>query len=123
VYYSMLLALTTGVVGVFVAMDMFLFYVFWEMMLIPMYFLIGVWGGQDRIYAAVKFFLYTTVGSLLMLVGIVYLFFRHEALTDQASFAYADFLQLSASLTVTEQWWLFGAFALAFAIKVPVFPF
>jgi NADH-quinone oxidoreductase subunit M len=121
VYYSMLLALTTGVVGVFVALDMFLFYVFWEMMLIPMYFLIGVWGGKDRIYAAVKFFLYTTVGSLLMLVGIVYLFFRNESLTGQASFAYMDFLQLP--LTATEQWWLFGAFALAFAIKVPIFPF
>ena len=121
VYYAMLLALTTGVVGVFVALDMFLFYVFWEIMLIPMYFLIGVWGGKERIYAAVKFFLYTTVGSLLMLVGIVYLFFRNEAQTGRASFAYADFLQVQ--LTVTEQWWLFGAFALAFAIKVPIFPF
>ena len=121
VYYSMLLALTTGVVGVFVALDMFLFYVFWEMMLIPMYFLIGVWGGKERIYAAVKFFLYTTAGSLLMLVGIIYLFFRHESLTGTASFAYADFLQIP--LTGTEQWWLFAAFALAFAIKVPVFPF
>ena len=68
-YYAMLLALTTGVVGVFVSLDMFLFYVFWEMMLIPMYFLIGVWGGKERIYAAVKFFLYTAFGSLLMLVG------------------------------------------------------
>jgi NADH-quinone oxidoreductase subunit M len=121
VYYSMLLALTTGVVGVFVALDMFLFYVFWEMMLIPMYFLIGVWGGKERIYAAVKFFLYTTIGSLLMLVGIMYLFFRHQSLTGEASFAYTDFLQLP--LTVGEQWWLFAAFALAFAIKVPVFPF
>ena len=121
VYYSMLLALTTGVVGVFVALDMFLFYVFWEMMLIPMYFLIGVWGGKERIYAAVKFFLYTTIGSLLMLVGIMYLFFRHQSLTGTPSFAYADFLQLP--LTAGEQWWLFAAFALAFAIKVPVFPF
>lgn len=121
VYYSMLLALTTGVVGVFVALDMFLFYVFWEIMLIPMYFLIGVWGGKERIYAAVKFFVYTTAGSLLMLVGIIYLFFRHESLTGRASFAYADFLQLP--LSATEQWWLFAAFALAFAIKVPIFPF
>jgi NADH-quinone oxidoreductase subunit M len=121
VYYSMLLALTTGVVGVFVALDMFLFYVFWEMMLIPMYFLIGVWGGKDRIYAAVKFFIYTTFGSLLMLVAILYLFFRFQSLTGQASFAYADFLQLP--LTGAEQWWLFAAFALAFAIKVPIFPF
>jgi NADH-quinone oxidoreductase subunit M len=120
-FYSMLLALTTGVVGVFVSLDMFLFYVFWEMMLIPMYFLIGVWGGKERIYAAVKFFLYTAVGSLLMLVAILYLFFRYQALTGIATFSYYDFLQLP--LTAGEQWWLFGAFALAFAVKVPVFPF
>jgi NADH-quinone oxidoreductase subunit M len=120
IFYSMLLALTTGVVGVFVALDLFLFYVFWEMMLIPMYFLIGVWGGKERIYAAVKFFLYTAVGSLLMLVGILYLFFRYQALTGVASFSYFDFLQLP--LTMGEQAWLFAAFALAFAIKVPVFP-
>jgi NADH-quinone oxidoreductase subunit M len=119
-FYAMLLALTTGVVGVFVALDLFLFYVFWEMMLIPMYFLIGVWGGKDRIYAAVKFFLYTAAGSLLMLVAILYLFFRHQALTGAASFSYYDFLQLP--LTSGEQAWLFAAFALAFAIKVPVFP-
>jgi len=119
-FYAMLLALTTGVVGVFVSLDMFLFYVFWEMMLIPMYFLIGVWGGKERIYAAVKFFLYTAVGSLLMLVAILYLFFRYQALTGIASFSYYDFLQLP--LTSGEQWWLFGAFALAFAVKVPVFP-
>jgi NADH-quinone oxidoreductase subunit M len=120
-FYAMLLALTTGVVGVFVSLDMFLFYVFWEMMLIPMYFLIGVWGGKERIYAAVKFFLYTAVGSLLMLVAILYLFFRFQALSGVASFSYYDFLQLP--LTTGEQWWLFAAFALAFAVKVPVFPF
>jgi NADH-quinone oxidoreductase subunit M len=120
IFYAMLLALTTGVVGVFVALDLFLFYVFWEMMLIPMYFLIGVWGGKDRIYAAVKFFLYTAVGSLLMLVAILYLFFRQQALTGVASFSYFDFIQLP--LTAGEQGWLFAAFALAFAIKVPIFP-
>jgi NADH-quinone oxidoreductase subunit M len=120
-FYAMLLALTSGVVGVFVALDMFLFYVFWEMMLIPMYFLIGVWGGKERIYAAVKFFLYTAFGSLLMLVAILYLFFKHQALTGTASFSYYDFLQLP--LTFTEQVWLFAGFALAFAIKVPIFPF
>jgi NADH-quinone oxidoreductase subunit M len=120
VFYAMLLALTTGVVGVFVALDMFLFYVFWEMMLIPMYFLIGIWGGKERIYAAVKFFLYTAAGSLLMLVAILYLFFRHQAQTGTASFSYFDFVSLP--LTGTEQGWLFAAFALAFAIKVPVFP-
>jgi NADH-quinone oxidoreductase subunit M len=124
-YYAMLLSLTTGVVGVFVALDMFLFYVFWEMMLIPMYFLIGVWGGKDRIYAAVKFFLYTAVGSLLMLVAILYLYFRFEAVTGQLSFSYFDLLQLAPAgvLSPTEQAWLFAAFALAFAVKVPVFPF
>jgi NADH-quinone oxidoreductase subunit M len=125
VYYSMLLVLTTGVVGVFVALDMFLFYVFWEMMLIPMYFLIGIWGGAERIYAAVKFFLYTAVGSLLMLVAILYLYFKFQALTGQASFSYFDLLQLAPNggLSVTEQGWLFAAFAIAFAVKVPVFPF
>ena len=121
-FYAMLLALTTGVIGVFVALDMFLFYVFWEIMLIPMYFLIGVWGGKERIYAAVKFFLYTAFGSLLMLVAILYLFFRLQALTGVASFSYFDFRQLAIALSPAEQGLLFAAFALAFAIKVPIFP-
>ena len=116
-FYAALLALTSGVVGVFVALDMFLFYVFWEVMLIPMYFMIGIWGGKERIYAAVKFFLFTTVGSLLMLVAILWLWWR----TGMTSFSYYDFLQLQ--LTGTQQLFLFLAFALAFAIKVPVFPF
>jgi len=120
-FYASLLALTSGVVGVFVAVDMFLFYVFWEMMLIPMYFLIGIWGGKERIYAAVKFFLYTAVGSLLMLVAIAYLYWRHVGYTRVSSFSYFDFLTLQ--LTGVEQLMLFLAFALAFAIKVPVFPF
>lgn len=121
-FYASLLALTSGVVGVFVALDMFLFYVFWEMMLIPMYFLIGLWGGKERVYAAVKFFLYTAVGSLLMLVAILYLWFKvRSGAAAEPSFAYVDFLRLS--LTLREQTFLFLAFALAFAIKVPVFPF
>ena len=121
-FYASLLALTTGVVGVFVALDMFLFYVFWEMMLIPMYFLIGLWGGKERVYAAIKFFLYTAVGSLLMLVAILYLWFKVRSGSMQAaSFSYFDMLQLQ--LTGMEQMLLFLAFALAFAIKVPVFPF
>ncbi|MGH7446988.1 MAG: complex I subunit 4 family protein, partial [Longimicrobiales bacterium] len=95
---------------------------FWEIMLVPMYFIIGIWGGERRVYAAIKFFLYTAVGSLLMLVGILYLAFKHRALTGEMSFAYMDVLQY-LPLTFTEQYWLFGAFALAFAIKVPVFPF
>jgi NADH-quinone oxidoreductase subunit M len=123
-FYASLLALTSGVVGVFVAVDMFLFYVFWEMMLIPMYFLIGLWGGRERVYAAVKFFLYTAVGSLLMLVAILYLWYKFQASGPSggaASFSYFDFLQVQ--LTAREQFFLFLAFALAFAVKVPMFPF
>jgi NADH-quinone oxidoreductase subunit M len=125
-FYASLLALTAGVVGVFVAVDMFLFYVFWEMMLIPMYFLIGLWGGKERVYAAVKFFLYTAVGSLLMLVAILYLWYKAQAggpvaMGGAATFSYFDFLALQ--LTGREQFFLFLAFALAFAVKVPMFPF
>ena len=122
-FYASLLALTAGVVGVFVALDMFLFYVFWEVMLIPMYFMIGIWGGKERIYAAVKFFLFTTVGSLLMLVAILWLFWHWTGMgpPHQPSFSYFDFL--SMQLTGTQQRFLFLAFALAFAIKVPIFPF
>src|SRR5690606_2882976 len=119
-FYSMMLLLETGVVGVFMATDLFLFFIFWELMLVPMYFIIGIWGGARRIYAAIKFFLYTAFGSLLMLVAILYLFFKHQTLTGSASFAYLDLLQVP--LTLREQLWLFGAFALAFLIKVPVFP-
>jgi NADH-quinone oxidoreductase subunit M len=120
-FYAMMLLLQTGVLGVFVATDLFLFFMFWEIMLVPMYFIIGIWGGNRRIYAAVKFFLYTAFGSLLMLVGILYLFFKYRALTGDLSFAYADLARVQ--LTFAEQYWLFGAFALAFAIKVPLFPF
>jgi NADH-quinone oxidoreductase subunit M len=120
-FYAMLLLLLTGILGVFVALDLFLFFMFWEIMLVPMYFIIGIWGGERRIYAAVKFFLFTALGSLLMLVGILYLFFKFRALTGEMSFAYFDLLRVPLSLT--EQLWLFAAFALAFAIKVPLFPF
>ncbi|HYH83710.1 MAG TPA: NADH-quinone oxidoreductase subunit M [Longimicrobium sp.] len=121
-FYACLLALTGGVVGVFVALDMFLFYVFWEVMLIPMYFMIGIWGGKERVYAAVKFFLFTTVGSLLMLVAILWLFWHWTGANPaNPSFSYFDFLRMP--LTGPQQVLLFGAFALAFAIKVPVFPF
>ncbi|HEX5724491.1 MAG TPA: NADH-quinone oxidoreductase subunit M [Longimicrobiaceae bacterium] len=125
-FYALLLALTTGVVGVFVALDLFLFYVFWEVMLIPMYFLIGIWGGKERIYAAVKFFLYTVVGSLLMLVAILYLHWRAKSLGTMgaATFSYWDFTNFGLlQLSGMEQSLLFLAFALAFAIKVPIFPF
>jgi len=120
-FYAMAMLLQTGVLGVFVALDLFLFFMFWEIMLVPMYFIIGIWGGERRVYASIKFFLYTAIGSLLMLVGILYLAFKYRALTGEMSFAYADLLQIP--LTFTEQYWLFGAFALAFLIKVPVFPF
>jgi NADH-quinone oxidoreductase subunit M len=120
-FYGMMLLLQTGIVGVFVALDLFLFFVFWELMLVPMYFIIGVWGGERRIYAAIKFFLFTAVGSLLMLVAILYLFFKYRMLTGDVSFAYEHLLNVP--LTFNEQVWLFSAFALAFIIKVPVFPF
>ncbi len=120
-YLAAILVLETGMLGVFVALDLFLFYVFWEAMLIPMYFVIGIWGGERRIYAAVKFFIYTMVGSLLMLVAILVLYFYHGGLTGQYTF---DVLALQqVDLPFDYQTWLFLAFGLSFAIKVPVFPF
>lgn len=115
-FYALMLLLECGVVGVFVAMDVLLFYVFFELTLVPMYFIIGIWGGARRIYAAVKFFLYTALGSLLMLVAILYLYYAAGA----TSFAYEDLV--GVSLTLQEQLWLFSAFAVAFSIKVPIFP-
>ena len=107
--------------GVFVSLDLFLFYVFWEAMLIPMYFLIGVWGGERRIYAAMKFFLYTMFGSLLMLVAILFLAIAHRNQTGILTF---DLLELyGVTLSATQELLLFSAYALAFAIKVPLFPF
>jgi NADH-quinone oxidoreductase subunit M len=116
----LLLVMETAMLGAFVAIDLFLFYVFWEVMLIPMYFLIGIWGGERRIYAAVKLLLYTMFGSLLMLVAILYTVWQHQAATGELTF---DLMQLyHLSLPLGEQRWLFLAFALAFAIKVPMFP-
>ena len=119
-FYALMLLLEAAVIGVFVATDVFLFYVFFELTLVPMYFIVGVWGGERRIYAAIKFFLYTAFGSLLMLVGILYLFTRAKTLLGFPTFAYADLLQVP--LTGTEQLWLFAAFAVAFSVKVPLFP-
>lgn len=121
-YMGLMLALETGMLGAFVALDVFLFYVFWEVMLVPMYILVGVWGGKRRIYAAVKFFLYTMVGSLLMLVAIMWLYFAyHDTIGGGTYSAYLlDLYKLQ--LPETLQMWLFLAFALAFAIKVPLFP-
>ncbi len=116
-----LLLLTTGVLGALLAADLFLFYVFWEVMLVPMYMLIGIWGGERRIYAAVKFFLFTMAGSLLMLIAILWMGFTFHRLTGVWSFAYADLLRLN--LPLHTEILLFAAFALTFAIKVPMFPF
>ncbi len=115
------LVLETGMLGVFFALDIFLFYIFWEAMLIPMYFLIGIWGGQRRIYATVKFVLYTMAGSAVMLVGILALYFINKHQTGQLSFYLFDLYRLP--LTFAQQKLLFGAFFLSFAIKVPLFPF
>ncbi len=118
-----LLALETGMIGVFCALDLVLFYVFWEVMLIPMYFLIGVWGHERRIYAAIKFILYTMAGSLLMLLAILYLFFANGATTFDLMQISQDLASGSLQLSYREEFWLFMAFFVAFAIKVPLFPF
>jgi NADH-quinone oxidoreductase subunit M len=119
-YLFFMLLLETGMLGTLVALDLFLFYVFWELMLVPMYFLIGVWGGQRRIYAAVKFVIYTMTGSLLMLVAIIFLATRNYQVTQTLTFNYLQLANLR--LPFNEQMWLFLAFALSFAIKVPLFP-
>lgn len=116
---SMLL-LETAMIGTFVALDLIIFYVFWELMLIPMFLLIGVWGGPRRIYSAVKFFLYTAAGSLLMFVAIIYLYYYNYKITGIATF---NLLELySLHIPVSIQFWLCVAFFLAFAVKVPMFP-
>ena len=114
------LVLETAMIGALVSLDLFLFYMFWELMLIPMYLLIGIWGGSNRIAATLKFFLMTAVGSLLMLVAVFYLYFQRPE-GSPPSMLLADYMGLD--LTKTEQIWLFSAFALAFAIKVPMVPF
>src|SRR5688572_27630541 len=122
-FVVLMLLLETAMLGTFLALDLFLFYVFWELMLVPMYFLIGVWGGARRIYAAVKFFLYTMAGSVLMLLAIVALYFNSDAGSGLSGKTF-DLLQIMREpVPANLQPWLFGAFALAFAIKVPMFPF
>jgi NADH-quinone oxidoreductase subunit M len=119
-YLICMLLLETGMLGAFVALDLVLFYVFWEVMLVPMYFLIGVWGGGRRVYAALKFVVFTMAGSLLMLVAIIYLATRYSQETQSVTF---DVLRLyDFRLPAQEQMWLFLAFALSFSIKVPLFP-
>ena len=121
-YYALLMILTTGMLGVFMALDLVLFYVMWELMLVPMYLIIGIWGGQRRLYASLKFFLYTMVGSLLMLVAILYLGMQAPDALGRPIFAY-DHILHDVSLSAVQQLWLFGAFFLAFAVKVPMWPF
>src|SRR5205807_996096 len=115
------LLLESAMIGVFVSLDLFLFYVFWDAMLVPMYFLIGIWGYDRRIYAAIKFILYTMAGSVLMLLAILGLAYLHRTTAGAYSF---DLLKLYAlDVPPHLQFWFFLAFALAFAIKVPLFPF
>ena len=115
-YYIFLLLLEAGMMGVFLAQDLFLFYVFWEFTLVPMYFLIGIWGGKERVYASIKFFLYTMSGSLLMLVSILYMGL------NSGTFAIPELLEQYSTYAAAQNW-LFWGFAIAFAIKVPLFPF
>ncbi len=131
-YYVFLLLLSTGMLGVFMSLDFVLFYVFWEAMLVPMYFLIGVWGGPRKLYAAIKFFLYTLVGSVLMLVGILALYFYNSdglaamglpGLHNPATFEIPKLYAIAPSLPAGLQFWIFLAFFVGFAIKVPMWPF
>ena len=120
-YMACMLIMETGMIGVFVSLDMVLFFLFWEIGLVPMYFLIGIWGGERRLYATIKFFLYTLFGSIFMLVGILALYFAHGNITGNYTF---DLLRLyEITYPYGLQWWVFLAFFLSFAIKVPVFPF
>ncbi len=133
-YYVFMLMLQTGMLGVFVSLDFFLFYVFWEVMLVPMYFLIGVWGGPRKLYAAIKFFLYTLVGSVLLLLGILALYFRYPVIAAAqpqiaqqfgagSTFDVLAFQAIGSFLPFGYQYWIFLAFFVGFAIKVPMFPF
>ncbi len=131
-YYVFLLMLQTGMMGVFCSLDFVLFYVFWEVMLVPMYFLIGVWGGPRKLYAAIKFFLYTLVGSVLMLVGILALYFYNAGglkaiglagLGNVPTFSIPHLYTIAPQVPPELQFWIFLAFFVGFAIKVPMFPF
>jgi len=120
-YYIFLLVLQTGMLGAFMSLDFLLFFLFWEVMLVPMYFLIGIWGSANRLYSAIKFFLYTLVGSVVMLLGILALYFAYHAQTGVYSFDVTAYHK--AGFDASLQWWVFLAFFLGFAIKVPMFPF
>jgi len=120
-YYIFLLVLQSGMIGAFISLDFLLFFLFWEVMLVPMYFLIGIWGSDRRLYSAIKFFLYTLVGSVVMLLGILALYFHYHDVTQVWTFDITKFQ--AAHIDTSLQWWLFLAFFLGFSIKVPMFPF
>ena len=120
-YYAMFLLQQTGMIGVFVSLDFFLFFMFWEMVLVPMYFIIGVWGGPRKLYAAIKFFLYTLAGGALMLLGILTLYFQHFQQFGFYTFEISELMKLSLPAHIEQ--WVFWAFFVGFAIKVPMFPF
>jgi NADH-quinone oxidoreductase subunit M len=120
-YYIFLLVLQTGMIGAFVSLDFLLFFLFWEVMLVPMYFLIGIWGSDRRLYSAIKFFLYTLAGSVVMLLGILAVYFSYHTLTGVWTFDITQFQRFNLDRNL--QWWVFLAFFLGFAIKVPMFPF
>jgi NADH-quinone oxidoreductase subunit M len=122
-YYAWFLVLQTGMLGVFMALDFFLFFVFWEAMLVPMYLLIGIWGGPRKLYAAIKFFLYTLAGSVLMLLGILFLYFHHHTETGIYTFSIEALYTSAPHIPFNYAIWLFFAFFIGFAIKVPMFPF
>jgi NADH-quinone oxidoreductase subunit M len=122
-YYAMFLLLQAGMLGVFMSLDFFLFYVFWEVMLVPMYFIIGVWGGPRKLYAAIKFFLYTLAGSVLMLLGILTLYLNYTLPDGRHTFDLVELMKHTSVWPLHMQIWVFVAFAIAFAIKVPMFPF
>jgi len=119
-YYGSFLLLQVGMMGVFMALDFLLFFVFWELVLVPMYFIIAIWGGERRVYAAIKFIIYTLVGSVLMLLGILTLYFQHFQQFQVHSFDIAQLM--NTRLDPALQWWVFWAFFVGFAVKVPMFP-
>ena len=120
-YYAALLVLQTGMLGAFMSLDFLLFFLFWEVMLVPMYFVIGIWGSDNRLYSAIKFFLYTLFGSVVMLLGILALYFHNHAATGAYTFDITALQKLSIPFNL--QWWIFLAFFVGFAVKVPMFPF
>jgi NADH-quinone oxidoreductase subunit M len=120
-YYAMFLLQQVGMIGVFISLDFLLFYTFWELVLVPMYFIIGIWGGPRKLYAAIKFFLYTLAGGVLMLLGILTLYFQYAQQSGHYTFEISELMKLN--LPLGTQQWVFWLFFIGFAIKVPMFPF